>query len=293
MAPNPQTPPSRFQAAQVGMCLETLLAHRSLNDPADFVRVAEATAAAGFPTVSMSGGRAAEVGIERARRILDDTGVQVKLVELVTYWAKGPDAALNGFEQQLDTIEALGATRILAVAQQTEMDMARATEGFASLCERAAQRNVQVAIEFVPNRALCDLATAWQVVAQSGAPNGGIDLDMKHWQNQPNGPDLDLLRSIPGQHVLYVQVCDAFSRDSGVPQYLPAAIADRPLPGDGVVDIPGILEALSDIGAEPFFAAEVFNAGLAARGPESMAARIREAVAIYFEQVDGAAPRGG
>jgi sugar phosphate isomerase/epimerase len=283
MAPNQQTSPSRFQAAHVGMCLETLLADRSNNDPADFARVAEATAAAGFPTVAIPAGRADKVGVQQARRILDDAGVEVKLVELLTYWANGPDAALNGFEQQLDTIEVLGATRILAVAQQTEMDMGRAAEGFASLCERAAQRNVKVAIEFVPNRALCDLATAWQVVAQSGAPNGGIDLDMKHWQNQPNGPDLDLLRTIPGQHVLYVQVCDAFPPDSAVPQYVSGAIADRPLPGDGVVDIPGILEALSDIGADPFFAAEVFNAGMAARGPESMAARVREAVALYFE----------
>src|SRR5262249_57947470 len=57
---------------------------------------------------------------------------------------------------------------------------------------------------------------------------------------------------------------------SGVPQYMPSAIQDRPLPGEGVVDIPGILEALSDIGAHPFFAAEVFNADMALRGPESM-----------------------
>jgi sugar phosphate isomerase/epimerase len=276
------TSPSRFEAASVGMCLETLLADRSTKSPIDFARVALAAAAAGFRSVAVWPGRVADMGIHQARRILDDAGVEVRLVEIPTHWANGPEAAVHGFADELDMIEALGAKLVLAVAQQTEMDMGRATEGFAALCERAAEREVKVAIEFVPNRALCDLATAWLVVQGSGAPNGGIDLDMKHWQNQPGGPDLDLLRSIPGQHLLYVQVCDAYPPDSGIPQYSPSGIQDRPLPGEGVVDIPGILAALSDIGANPFFAAEVFNAGMAGRGPESMAARIRDAVDVYF-----------
>ncbi len=282
MAHSQQTSSSRYQVAAVGMCLETLLADRSTKSHTDFARVAEAAATAGFRSVAITAGRAAQLGVQDARRILDDAGLEVKLAELVTYWAEGPDAAINDFEDQLDTIEAMGAKTILAVAQQTEMDLARAAEGFAALCERAGRRDVQVAIEFVPGRALCDLATAWQVLQRSGAPNGGIDLDMKHWQNQASGPDLDLLRTIPGQRVLYVQVCDAYPPDSAVPQYLPGRVQDRPLPGDGVVDIPGILAALSDIGADPFFAAEVFNAGMAARGPGSMAAQIRESVALYF-----------
>jgi 4-hydroxyphenylpyruvate dioxygenase len=282
MAANRQTSASRFEAASVGMCLETLLADRSTNNPADFARVAEAAAAAGFRTAAVWPGRAADMGIHEVRRILDDAGIKVRLAEMVTHWAEGPQAAIQGLEDQLDILDALGAKLILAVAQQTEMDMGRATDGFAALCERAAARDVGVAIEFVPNRALCDLATAWHVIQGSGAPNGGIDLDMKHWQNQPNGPDLPLLRSIPGQHVLYVQVCDAYAPTSGVPQYVPSAIQDRPLPGEGVVNIPGILEALSDIGANPFFAAEIFNAGMALRGPEAMAARIREALEVFF-----------
>jgi sugar phosphate isomerase/epimerase len=285
VAHDPQTPASPFSVDRVGISLETLVPDRSdpsTRTPAAFARIAEGAAAAGFRTVALSADRVVELGIQQARRILDDAGVDVKVVELVTYWAEGPDAATNGVEGQLDAVEGLGARLFLAVAQQPEMDMGRAAEGFAALSERAAKRNIQVAIEFVPNRALCDLATALEVVQRSGAPNAGIDLDMKHWQNQPNGPDLDLLRSVAGQQVLYVQVCDAFPPDSGTPQYLPSRIQDRPLPGDGVVDIPGILEALSDIGADPYFAAEVFSASMAANGAEFMATRIREAVRLYF-----------
>ena len=188
MAHSQQTSSSRYQVAAVGMCLETLLADRSTKSPTDFARVAEAAATAGFRSVAITAGRAAQLGVQDARRILDDAGLEVKLAELVTYWAEGPDAAINDFEDQLDTIEAMGAKTILAVAQQTEMDLAERLRVSPPCVTRRPARDVQVAIEFVPGRALCDLATAWQVLQRSGAPNGGIDLDMKHWQNQASGP---------------------------------------------------------------------------------------------------------
>ena len=45
-----------------------------------------------------------------------------------------------------------------------------------------------IAIEFLPWSAILDLATAWQLVQESGAANGGIVIDMLHRQRQPGGP---------------------------------------------------------------------------------------------------------
>ena len=45
----------------------------------------------------------------------------------------------------------------------------------------------------------------------------------------------------------------------------------RELPGDGVVDIPRVLDALAAQGADPVFAFEVFSREMAARGAEEMA----------------------
>jgi sugar phosphate isomerase/epimerase len=53
------------------------------------------------------------------------------------------------------------------------------------------------------------------------------------------------------------------------------ALGNRRLPGDGEVDITRLLETLDAIRAEPWFAYEVFNRGLAARGPEAMARTLR------------------
>ena len=100
---------------------------------------------------------------------------------------------------------------------------------------------------------------------------------MLHWQRQPGGPNLELLREIPGDRIPYVQLCDAPATAPGSgEEYLAAALSARPLPGDGVVDIPAVLEALVTIDADPFFAYEQFNTELARSGPDVMARRIME-----------------
>lgn len=277
------TSSSGFTAAAVGMCLETLLADPQRCDATEFARVAQASSAAGFRHVGLWLWRVAEMGIPTARTILDDAGVSVRLTECRIRWADGPDAAVEGLEEELDKVEALGAEMILAIAKPTELDLSQAAEGFGALCERAATRGVRATIEFIPCRALRDLATAWEVVRRSGAANGGLDLDLMHWQNQIGGPDFDLLRRIPAQHVHYVQVCDAVQPAPALDDYISTALHARPVPGDGIVDIPAFLGALGEIGADPFFAMEVFNADLAAGGPESMAVRLRQSADALFD----------
>ena len=53
------------------------------------------------------------------------------------------------------------------------------------------------------------------------------------------------------------------------------ALGNRRLPGQGEVDIARLLRTLDAIGADPWFAYEVFNQGLAAGGPEAMARTLR------------------
>src|SRR5207344_774561 len=133
----------------------------------------------------------------------------VRAVEAATRWAEGPEAAVADADEQLDVASAFGADLLLACTLDPTMDATRATEGFAALCERAAEHDVRAAIEFLPWSAVPDLATTWQLVQESGATNGGIVIDMLHWQRQPGGPNLELLRQIPGDRIHYVQVCDA------------------------------------------------------------------------------------
>lgn len=84
--------------------------------------------------------------------------------------------------------------------------------------------------------------------------------------------------------------CDAAGPVPAPEDYVAAAVSRRPLPGDGEVDIPGAMSVLEAAGADPFFAMEVFNCGLLARGPQYMARRLRAADGFLQS---GAAEPGG
>jgi sugar phosphate isomerase/epimerase len=267
---------SGFAPAEIGMNPAAFLTQPMRCDAAEFERVMRACVKAGFRAFSLWTGYVTEHGIQPTRALIDDLGARVRVFEAITRWAEGPGTPIDEAESQLDVAAAFGADIVLAIMRQPIVDFGRTTAGFADLCGRAARRGQRVVIEFIPCRAVPDLATAWRIVREAGATNGGLVLDMMHWQYQPGGPDFDLLRRIPGEHVTYVQLCDAAAGPAPADDdYLRAAMSARAVPGDGVVDIAGIVETLSATGAEPFVAYEVFNAELAARGAEVMAKRLR------------------
>ena len=98
---------------------------------------------------------------------------------------------------------------------------------------------------------------------------------MMHWHHQDGGPDFDLLEQIPGERIHYVQACDTVPPRAAGGDYMQQAMGNRRLPGEGDVDIARLLRTLDAIGADPWFAYEVFNQGLAAGGAETMARTLR------------------
>jgi sugar phosphate isomerase/epimerase len=274
---------SPFTAEAVGICPATLLTDPMTCDAADLRRIARASAGAGFSSFSLWSFYATANGLDATRALLDDSAITVRAVEAATKWPEGPSAAAADAEQQLDVASALGADLLLACTLLPTVDLERATDGFAALCEHAQRRGVRVAIEFLPWSAIPDLATAWRVVHNSGAKNGGIVIDTLHWQRQPGGPNFDVLRRIPGEHVHYVQVCDAAPGRSGTHDYMAEALGARLLPGAGMVDIRALIRAIVEIGADPYFAFEVFNTGLAKNGADAMAAQLRAAATTLFD----------
>lgn len=273
------TPP---ESSAIGLCPATLRPDPMQCDAAGLRDLAQSAADAAFASLSLWSFYATGNGIDATRAVFDDAGVAVRAVEAATQWTEGPDAAVADAEQQLEVATAFGADLLLACTLAPSMDVTRATEGFAALCERAAADDVRVAVEFLPWSAVPDLATTWRLVHGSGAANAGIVVDMLHWQRQPGGPDPELLRRIPGERIHYVQVCDAAPGPSGTADYLEEAMSARRLPGAGCVDIHSLVGVLDATGADPYYALEVFNAELAEQGAPVMAAALRAATDALF-----------
>lgn len=248
----------------VGICLGTLLADPMNAGPDDVAAAAEAIAAAGATHTSVWAFQLPLLGD------LGRFGVDLSVIEAATGWPEGPsDAARAEAESLAATGAAAGASKLMAVCMAPEIDQAAARDGLAMVVEIGAAHGLQTCVEFLPWTGIPDLATAWRLIEPLGA-GAGIVLDSWHWQRQPGGPAPELLATIPGERIGFLQLCDAAP---GEGRSMDEAMSGRLLPGDGVVDFATLVTTLRTIGADPVVATEVFNPALAAElGPAALAA---------------------
>ena len=274
---------STFTADRAGLCLSTLHPDPRAHSRDDVERLVRIAGKAGFRSLAFQPNWVASYGAAALRRLLADEGMSAGALEGAMHWGEGPEGGIADADQLLDAAAGIGAGILHAACMLPELESpARAADGFAALCERARAHDIRVSLEFIPWYAVPDLQTAWRIVREAGAGNGGICLDFGHWNRQPGGPDFDVLRAIPGERITYVQPTDSpAGPDSSAAEYFSRNVTERPLPGEGEgegegdVDVPAIFAALAEIGAEPYFAYQVCNVALASEGAEAMAAKLR------------------
>jgi sugar phosphate isomerase/epimerase len=276
---------SPFSADAVGLCVSTLRVVPYTTDPEVIEQTVRVAAAAGFPSLALQVNWVTGYGVDAMRALLDELGLTAGVLEGSVTWAEGPEAANRDADQLLDVAAGIGAGLLHAACIAPEgTPLPHAVEGFAALCERARAYDVDVSHEFIPWYAYPSLEADWQLVRESGAPNGGVCIDLMHWHRQPGGPDLEALGAIPPERITYVQLTDAPSTGtvSSADEYMAECMSSRPIPGDGVVDVRTLLDALIATGADPYVAYQVCNPTLAAEGSATMAARLRANVATLL-----------
>ena len=267
-----------MQITSLGNCPSTLLHDIMAVDGDSFRDYLAATAAAGFESVSLYPFHLVFAG-DGAVRAVKDSGLAVEAVEATIGWANGPsDAVTAEIDGLIAAGQDLGARIIGAACLGPLADRSAAVEGLAFVAARAAEADMVISLEFLPWTGVATMAEANDLIVDSGEPNATILLDTFHWIRQPGGPDPDLLRSLPGDRIAYVQLCEP-SPATDVPL---AGIEDeamhrRQLPGAGVVDFAAIWDALDRIGSDPFVAAEVFSDELLAAGRHAMARAVHDA----------------
>jgi len=248
----------------VGMCTATLLPDLAAASEADVRAAGAAAAAAGCRELSVWAHHIAMLD-------LDALGARVAVVEAAATWATAePDAAAAEADHLVAIAAEHGARVVMAITMEPVVpDLDAARRNLARLAGAAAEIGAQVCVEFLPWSGIANLKAAWELVEPVG-PSAGIVLDTWHWQRQLGGPVLDLLSTIPGDRIGYVQLCDA-GPEAGA-DVLTEAMSARRLPGEGVVDYAALVAVLDEIGAQPFIATEVFNPGLVAElGPDAAA----------------------
>ena len=168
-----------------------------------------------------------------------DTGMGVLDLEIIRI---GEQFDPHTWDALYDAGAALKARAILVAGD--DPDEARLTDHYARLCEVMKPFAMTADLEFMPWTAVKDAQSALRIVQGAGSPtNAGILVDALHFGRSTS--TLDDIRAIPRELLNYTQICDAQAgRHFTTEQMIHTARCERLLPGDGNIDLPGLLAAL-------------------------------------------------
>jgi len=163
-----------------------------------------------------------------------------------------------------------------AVAEQDFVDC------LGPLAQRARSHGLRLTLEFLPESAIPDLASAQRIVTAVGAANLGVMLDTWHFA-RTHGTG-EQLRGVPRGLISGLQISDRREPPPGTPY---APMFGRLLPGEGELPLVPLLRDL--LGREPGLTVgvEVFSEELKALAPQEAAARVASSTLKVLKEVRG------
>jgi sugar phosphate isomerase/epimerase len=248
-----------------------------------FVERCEAAAAAGFIGVGLHADDlnrtvASGVSVNEMRDVLQLNGLSVVEIEFLGGWTDLPPGS---FAPSLDAIlavaDAFGGRHVSGGEFRADiaLDADTAAASLRAHADRVAQSGLLVAVEAFPWSAMNRVETAIDLVRRSNAPNAGILVDVWHFYHC--GGSVEQLVDLPGAGIAAVQLNDGPRVHD---DFLTAARTHRALPGEGDLDVVGLIRAVGSAGFVGPWCVEVntpqFRALPVAEAARQAAARSRE-----------------
>jgi sugar phosphate isomerase/epimerase len=178
--------------------------------------------------------------VRETERRLKSTGLPVLDIEI---FRLRPDTNVADYEAALATGARLGAKQ--ALLSGNDPDESRLTARFAAFCELAHRYGIGGNLEPMPWTDVQTFAKGARIVEAAAQPNGGVLLDPIHFDR--GGSDVSEIARVPRAHFGYAQMCDApAERPTDTQGLLYQARCERLMPGDGGLDLKGIIRGLPD-----------------------------------------------
>lgn len=169
---------------------------------------------------------------------LRETGVKVLDVEV---FRLTPETKVADWESVLAVSQRLGASDILVHGADPQEN--RLVETFGRLCELAGRYKLRANLEPMPWVDVSNIAAALRILRAAGKANGGLLVDAIHFSRARDS--LADLKNVPREYLHYAQLCDARPEiPDDMQEIIRQARGDRLFPGEGGVDLRGLLGAL-------------------------------------------------
>jgi sugar phosphate isomerase/epimerase len=176
--------------------------------------------------------------LREVERRLADTGIKVLDVEIFRI---KPGTRVGDYEAAIATAARLGASELLVAGN--DPDEARQIDTFARFCDLASSYGLGANLEFMPWTDARDLEQAARIVARTGRDNAGVLIDPFHLSRSRSR--IGDIATIPPSRLHFMQFCDV---PAAIPptmeEILAEARAERLFPGEGGVDLLGLLRAV-------------------------------------------------
>jgi sugar phosphate isomerase/epimerase len=247
---------------------DLVLSHFTLGRHHPIADRVAAAAAAGFAGIGLFAPDVARLrreGVDDARLadFLDAAALCLADIEVAKGWAGGPDADAGAAIEAVawDLADRFGSRCLQAIGAY-DGDLAAAGRAFASLCDRAADHGLAVALEPLPYTNIPDTATAAEIVERAGRDNGGLCIDI--WHHTRAGEDRAVLGTIGADRILQVQMNDGprAAPSDDLAGYKDDCLRNRVPPGAGEMDAVGFVAALLAAGSTAPWSLEVCDASV-------------------------------
>ena len=258
--------------------------HEASSDRFDFKAAMEGYAKAGIRAVEPALVKVREFAQKEspaiAKRLLDDLGLKAASSSNQLGLPEPGEArarSLDDLKWKVELAQAIGADRLVApstgTGTYTEDDYQRGVENLREAGEIAKPFGVSVMLEFArTSRFAACLPTALKLVREANHPNVRVMMDTYHfWGGTSKFEDLELLRDGELHHLHFEDIpADPPREIQGQPH--------RQFPGEGIMPLRRIVEALKRKGYAGAASLEMFSPTVQAMDPYQVAMKARATI---------------
>lgn len=224
--------------------------------------------------------------LDEMKKVFDGSGLEyIELEFLQDFWLPNDDplrAESNNRRRLLFEAAAAFHPHHIKVGNipGTPGELDQVTEGFAKLCEDAADHTAaKVVYEFMPfDVNVNSLDRALQLVGGAAKPNGGLAIDT--WHMAKLGIPPEDMKRIPREYLTWVELSDGQHEDMADP--IDEVVNHRRLPGEGEFNVAAYVEACREAGYPGPWGVEVLSEELRNLPIEEEFKRAYETTAAQF-----------
>ena len=257
--------------------------------PFDFQYRVEAAANAGYKGLGFVHAdlmdTAERIGFKEMKNILDSNGItKVEFEFLGGWYEKGKlrDQSDKMRKEMLAAADILNPINIKVGPtlhiDERDNNIPLMVEEFAKLAQDAADHGTNIALEIMPFSNIRKLETGLAVAQGANHPNGGLLLDIWH-MNRGNIAYSEIAK-VPVQFIKSIEMNDA-DRYPVSPLWQDT-IHRRKLPGEGVLDQKGFIDAIKKTGYKGHWGVEVLSEVVRKWSLEDMAKRTFDTTMAQF-----------